>query len=190
MMNGPASDSESLVRLSDLAEPGPALAALEAIFFESSVRTEFAAADERRGFFERWTAYYLEHCRRDVWFWRDADGGIAGYLTGCRDSAAAAGIYAALPAYALFEDCFVEYPAHLHVNCFGTRRNVGIGARLIERFALECREAGLPGLHVVTGPGARNVGFYHRVGFTEHKVRAWQGRPLLFMGRSLRARAL
>ena len=175
------------IRLSALADPAPALAALERIFFESASRTEFASADERSAFFARWTSFYLERCRDDVWFWREPDGILSAYLTGCRDSAGAAPLYQSLPAYALFESSFVAFPAHLHVNCRGDRRNLGIGGRLIDVFAEECRRAGLTGVHVVTAPEARNVRFYQRAGFTERVLRAFSGRPLLLLGRRLMA---
>jgi len=175
------------VRLSYLASPAAALEALTAIFFESSSRTAFTSSQERQNFLERWTGFYLSHYPEDVWLWREADGSFAGYLTGCRDSAGAAPLYEAVPGYAVFEDCFRAFPAHLHVNCRNDRRNLGIGARLVERFAADCREDGLAGVHIVTAPTARNVGFYRRAGFTEQVVRDFSGRSLLFMGRRLRA---
>jgi GNAT superfamily N-acetyltransferase len=173
------------VRLVDLADPGPALAALEEIFFESAARTGFASDRERREFLARWTAVYLEHYRDDVWLWREGNGAIAGYLTGCQDSAAAGRLYDTIPGYGVFEGCFEAFPAHLHVNCRGDRRGLGIGARLVEAFAGACRSMGRRGLHVVTGPGLRNVRFYDRIGFGYRQLGTWLGRPLLFMGRSL-----
>ena len=92
------------VRLSDLASPTAALEALTAIFFESSSRTAFTSSQERQNFLERWTGFYLTHYPADVWLWRETDGGFAGYLTGCRDSAGAAPLYEAVPGYAVFED--------------------------------------------------------------------------------------
>ena len=175
------------VRLSDLASPAAALEALTAMFFESSSRTAFTSPQERQSFFERWTGFYLNRYPADVWLWHEADGGFAGYLTGCRDSAGAKPLYEAVPGYAVFEDCFGAFPAHLHVNCRNDRRNSGIGARLIERFAVDCRANGLAGVHIVTAPAARNVGFYQRAGFTERVIRDFGTRSLLFMGRRLGA---
>lgn len=175
------------IRLIALPDRAPALAALERIFFESSSRTEFASEQERRTFFERWTSFYLDWHPEHVWLWMDPEDGFSGYLTGCLDSAAAEPLYNSLPSYGLFERHFREFPAHLHVNCRGARRNVGIGAGLVDTFIEECRAAGLAGVHIVTAPGARNVRFYERVGFTERVTGAYLGRPLLFMGRRLRA---
>ncbi len=174
------------VRLSDLTDGSAAVAALTEIFFESSSRTEFSSPQERQNFLERWTSFYLKRYPEDVWFWREADGGFAGYLTGCRDSAGAAALYESVPGYAVFEDCFGAFPAHLHVNCRNERRNSGFGARLVEHFAASCREDGLAGVHIVTAPTARNAGFYRRIGFTEEVVRSFGNRSLLFMGRPLK----
>ena len=173
------------VRLSDLAAPEAALAALTAIFFESSSRTSFTSPQERQNFLERWTGYYLNRYPEDVWLWREADGSFAGYLTGCRDSAGAAPLYEAVPGSAVFEDCFAAFPAHLHVNCRKDRQGLGIGGRLVGHFAALCREAGLAGVHIVTAPTARNVGFYQRAGFTERVLREFGSRSLLFMGQTL-----
>ena len=83
--------------------------------------------------------------------------------------------------YEVFADLFPAFPAHLHVNTRPDRRDRGLGARLVEAFAGECRAAGLAGLHVVTGAEARNRPFYARLGFT----RAVERGPLLFLGRPL-----
>lgn len=175
------------VRLSDLADTAPALAALREIFFESSSRTVFSSASERQDFCRRWTSFYLECCPDDVWFWRESGGSVVGYLTGCRESAGARRLYADVPGYAVFESCFADFPAHFHVNCRADRRGGGIGARLVECFVENCRRLGLAGVHLVTAPEARNVGFYQRLGFTVRLPRPFGGRSLLFMGRCLLA---
>ncbi|HEY0835383.1 MAG TPA: GNAT family N-acetyltransferase [Azospirillum sp.] len=170
-----------ILRLTEAADRAAALAALEEIFFASSVRTAFASDAGRGAFLRTWTGWYVDHAPHDVLFWRDADGRVAGYLTGCRDSAAATELFGTIPKYDAFADLFARFPAHLHVNVRADRRGSGIGAALVEAFAADCRAAGRPGVHVVTGIGARNVPFYTRNGFTEAVERA----PLLFLGRVL-----
>ncbi|HYD69674.1 GNAT family N-acetyltransferase [Azospirillum sp.] len=170
-----------IVRLTEAADPAAALAALEEIFFASSVRTSFASDAERSAFLRTWTGWYVTHAPHDVLFQRDEDGRIAGYLTGCRDSAAAAELFRTIPKYDAFADLFPRFPAHLHVNVRPDRRGTGVGAALVEAFAADCRAEGRPGVHVVTGAGARNVPFYARNGFTEAVERG----PLLFLGRVL-----
>ena len=60
-----------------------------------------------------------------------------------------------------------RYPAHLHINVAAGARSRGIGERLIEAFEHHATANGAPGVHIVTGAGMRNVGFYDRLGFRE-----------------------
>ena len=64
------------------------------------------------------------------------------------------------------------------------RRRILFGGRLIDCFASRAARAGVPGLHVVTGKAARNVGFYQRQGFVVIAEAAVP--PVVMMGRSLR----
>ncbi|MDQ2104576.1 GNAT family N-acetyltransferase [Azospirillum isscasi] len=171
-----------LVRLPELPDREAALAALEEIFFLSTLRKTFASAEERAAFFRTWTGWYVERAPDDLWFALDGDGAIIGYLTGCKDSAGAVDLAHVIPKYELFADRFAAFPAHLHVNVRPGFRDRGVGRRLVDRFAEDCRADGLPGLHLVTGVFARNVAFYQRAGFTA----AIQRGPLLFLGRHLR----
>jgi GNAT superfamily N-acetyltransferase len=174
------------VRLADLtgrADRAAALAALEEVFFLSSARGDFPSPAARAAFLDTWTSWYVTRAPADVWLWRDADGGFAGYLTGCRDSAASTALASRIPGYAVFADLFDRFPAHLHVNVHPGHRGQGIGAALIGTFVADC-QTGVPmvsGVHVVTGIGARNAGFYRRNGFTVAHERA----PRLFLGRQL-----
>ena len=170
-----------LVRLSALPDRKAALAALEDIFFQSTLRKDFASAEERAAFFRTWTGWYVERAPDDLWFALAEDGAIIGYLTGCKDSAGALDLARIIPKYEVFADRFAAFPAHLHVNVRPGFRDHGIGRALVDRFAEDCRADGLPGLHLVTGVFARNVSFYQRAGFTA----ATQRGPLLFLGRHL-----
>lgn len=169
------------VRLTDTPDPAAALAAVRVIFFQSTSRTEFADAAAQDRFFTTWTGWYFDHAPHDVWLLPDGAGGYAGYLTGCRDSAAADGPGRVIPKYAVFADLFAAFPAHLHINLAPAYRGRGLGGRLIDAFTADCRADGLAGVHVVTGVGARNATFYARAGFTHAVERA----PLLFLGKSL-----
>lgn len=170
-----------LVRLSALPDRGSALAALEEIFFLSTLRKGFASAEERAAFFRTWTGWYVERAPNDVWFALTDDGAVIGYLTGCKDSAGAVDLARIIPKYEVFADRFAAFPAHLHVNVRPGFRDRGVGRALVDRFAEDCRAARLPGLHLVTGVFARNVSFYQRAGFTA----ATQRGALLFLGRHL-----
>lgn len=171
-----------LIRLPEMPDRAAALDALEEIFFLSTTRTSFASAEERAGFLKTWTGWYVAHAPADIWFARDEDGTILGYLTGCKDSAGAEELARVIPKYEVFADRFADFPAHLHVNVRPGFRDRGVGRMLVDAYAEDCRADGLPGVHLVTGAFARNVTFYQRAGFTE----ATQRGPLLFLGRRLR----
>lgn len=164
-------------RLTDLPDPAAARSALRTIFFQSASRGDFADDGDRDRFFATWTGWYLDRAPGDVWFLTDGAGAIAGYLTGCRDSAAADGPGRDIPKYDIFADLFAAYPAHFHINMAPEHRGHGLGRRLIDAFAADCRR----GIHVVTGRGARNAAFYTRAGFTHGVERG----PLLFLGKAL-----
>ncbi|MBK3731543.1 GNAT family N-acetyltransferase [Azospirillum brasilense] len=170
-----------LVRLPELPDREAALAALEDIFFLSTLRKDFASAAERDAFLRTWTGWYVERAPDDVWFALADDGAVIGYLTGCKDSAGALDLARIIPKYQVFADRFTAFPAHLHVNVRPGFRDHGVGRALVDRFAEDCRADGLPGLHLVTGVFARNVSFYQRAGFTT----ATQRGALLFLGRRL-----
>jgi GNAT superfamily N-acetyltransferase len=159
----------------DSPDPVAARAAVVEIFFESSVRRNFDDEAAKARFLATWTGWYLTEGAADVWIALDGDGTVAGYLTGCRDSAGTSALTETIPRYRSFADLFDRFPAHLHVNVRAGRRGQGIGTALIERFAEACGT----GLHVVTAPSASNVGFYLRNGF----LAAVEREGLLFLGR-------
>ena len=159
--------------------------AVEEIFFLSAARRDFATAADRRDFLTRWTGYYRECEPEGIFLAMAAHGRVSGYLMGCADSRGALRLYRDIPHYSLFEDCFEAYPAHFHVNCHPGFRNRGIGARLVEAYMTHCARAGLPGVHVVTATGARNVSFYRRCGLDVAVARSWQGRELLLLATRL-----
>jgi hypothetical protein len=51
----------------------------------------------------------------------------------------------------------------------------------------QCARAGLPGVHVITAAGARNVAFYQRCGFDVSVARRWQAKKLLLLAARLSA---
>ncbi len=182
----PAPDSRVTIRAFPAGASEPGLwRAVEEIFFLSAPRQDFATQEDRRNFLMRWTGYYRDCEPEGVFLAMTASGRVAGYLTGCMDSRGAIRLYRDIPHYGLFEDCFAAYPAHFHVNCHPGFRGRGIGTRLVETYAAQCARAGLPGVHVVTAPGARNVTFYHRCGLDFALRRSWQDRQLLFLGAKL-----
>ena len=171
-------------RLGDWPERDRILAEIETIFFLSSETGARLAGAARGRFFATWTGYYLSK-PESVWLRHGADGKLAGYLTGCLDSAGAEPLYDALFYYRAFEDQYPAFPAHYHINCHPDHRNRGLGAELVGAFLGACRDAGVAGAHVVTGTGARNASFYGRCGLTERARREVGGKPLVLLARNL-----
>jgi GNAT superfamily N-acetyltransferase len=161
------------------------LAQIDAIFWETSSRT-FAPGAERDAFRERWLGRYV-HGGSDVVLLALADEGtLAGYLVGALQDPAEQQRFADIGYFRNeFKTLAGHFPAHLHINLGQKFRNRGIGARLIEAFAARARNAGAPGMHVVTGKGMRNVRFYERCGFAERGAAPWNSGMVVFLGRSL-----
>ena len=182
--------SEPTLRIrvyADLAAPEPFRRQIEEILLASANPRRVADAPARAAFLARWLAPYLEAYPEHLLLALDAqrETEVLGVLNGCLDSAGAVVFRDLHPHYRLFADLYGEFPAHLHVNCHPGHRGRGVGSRLVQAFVARCRAAGLPGVHLVTAPGARNVAFYRRNGFTEAVERAEAGRSYLFLGQRL-----
>jgi GNAT superfamily N-acetyltransferase len=175
--------------LKDLPDWRAHLPDVEEIFFTSSAVQQFSDADARARFRERWLARYLEHYSESffVALARDQDHAqtekVIGYLAGCLRDPRNDPLFADLAYYAAFAPLCDTYPAHLHINVAAEARSRGVGAALIAAFAAQCAAARLPGLHLVTGEGARNVRFYERCGFRQLATTESNGKPVVFMGR-------
>ena len=160
------------------------LGEIEAIFFATSLRT-FAPGPERDAFRERWLGRYLAG-GTDVVLLALVGTRVAGYLVGALENPAAQARFADLGYLRRdFAALCARFPAHLHINLAQEFRSQGLGGQLVATFAAEAAAAGAPGMHVVTGEGMRNVGFYRRCGFAEHGRAPWNGRTVLFLARAL-----
>jgi ribosomal protein S18 acetylase RimI-like enzyme len=109
---------------------------------------------------------------------------ILGYLSGCKNSKKALEKLE-VPGFNLFEDMFVLYPAHLHINFHPDCRGRGLGSKLIEHYCEILRSEKIKGLHLVTSPEAKNVNFYLKLNFLDQKARVFGKSQLLFMGLKL-----
>lgn len=155
---------------------------IDAIFFATAARV-YPEGPERTAFREKWLGRFLD-CERDVLLLALAENGrVAGYVVGTLENAADSVRFADMPHFREhFAAACAAFPAHLHINLAAEFRGRGIGARLIDAFAGIVREAGLPGLHVTTGRGMRNVGFYLGRGFREIAALERDGGAMLFLG--------
>ncbi len=175
-------------RLVDLEQRGhdaaQLVAGIDAIFFETAART-FADQPARDAFRHLWLGQYLAHERRHVYLATDASRAVLGYLVGAWDNPARSDRYPALTYFQGFASPCARFPAHLHINLTAAARGQRTGAALVDAFAAATAAAGIPGVHVVTGADSRNVGFYQRNAFREVARMDWQGRPIVFLGRTL-----
>jgi GNAT superfamily N-acetyltransferase len=150
------------------------------IFFESSSRREFSNSDEKEAFFYKYLGFYLE--RFSDFAWVAEREILMGYVVGASATDLnALGIIQ--PHLQLFEDHFVTYPAHLHINCHHSSRGLGIGGQLIHRFEDELKSRQIPGYHIVTGAQSRNKSFYERLGLKEISMENFQGHDMVLMGK-------
>lgn len=158
---------------------------IKSIFYMSSSLKEFSSEEKKKAFFKRWCGDYIEHYPDEFFLMMEGDQ-LKGYLSGCLNSKSAA-LILEVPGYNIFSDLFDQFPAHLHINFHSSCRGRGLGTLLIEKFCDELKLKGMAGVHLVTSPGAANISFYLRSGFS-HEVQRERGpMRLLFMGKYLSA---
>jgi ribosomal protein S18 acetylase RimI-like enzyme len=167
------------------ADSARLLAEIDAIFFESSGTKTFADEATRAAFRERWLGRYLAHDPQWAYVALTAEGTVAGYLLGSIDDPARTQRFSDIAYLQDFAALTADYPAHLHVNLAPQFRGDGLGAALVDAFAADAVHAGAGGMHIVTGAGMRNIGFYERNGFRELGRAAANGHEVLFFGRKL-----
>lgn len=157
---------------------------IDTIFFESSNTKSFETERSRVAFRDRWLGRYLRHDPQFAYLAMTPQGNVAGYLVGAVDDPAVHARFADIGFYTDFRVRTKQFPAHLHVNVAPEFRDLGIGRRLIERFAADAKAHGAQGVHVVTSAGAQNVRFYNQNGFAE-AARTGPAGELVFLARPL-----
>ncbi|MFZ4805702.1 MAG: GNAT family N-acetyltransferase [Hyphomicrobiaceae bacterium] len=175
-----------IVKLADLAPSERPVADITRIFFEASTTRNFVDAGSREDFRERWLGRYLTHDLEHAFVALTPTGEAVGYLVGALEDPAKTDRFGDIGYFATIGPLTARYPAHLHMNCDAAWRSKGIGTELIDRFRSHAIALGSPGVHVVTGFGVRNVGFYLRNGFRETARFEWVGRPLVMLSAALR----
>ena len=157
------------------------LAEIREIFFLSSNVTEFESKEKKENFYRRWLGYYLAHYSQSTWCALDEQGKVLAYLTVCLNTHEFLESYP-LESLKLFKDFYTSYPAHLHMNTHPSARGQGLGAKLLALAIEHLRQAGISGLHLITGAGERNVGFYERCGFGQLDCQKFKGNEFLLLG--------
>lgn len=180
--------SVSIKPLSFFLKPKMVFDQIREIFFLTSPRKTFASEVEREEFFKKWTEYYF--CYRAEFIYvavqgPELDPKVLGYLMVEPDSLLALKAFGTHAHYLLFQDLYQEFPAHLHINCHPDSQGLGLGSLLIERGVEDLRQLNIHGLHLITAPTARNVGFYRKNHFTHEEIRTVNNIDYLFMGRNL-----
>lgn len=149
------------------------------IFFESSTKKEFKDAEERRAFEWKYLGFYLSHYPEYAWVAVE-EHKLLGYVLGMPFSQDPS-LYQIQPHMKKFEAEFMEFPAHLHINCHADARGKGIGSKLVQTLLNQLTTEHIKGLHIMTGPASENRHFYHKLGF-DFELEKEQ---ILFMGKSL-----
>ena len=153
------------------------LLVLQNIFYSTSSKKDFKTEKEKALFFNRWAGQYLENFSDDALI-AEKNGEVVGYLLGCRNTEKF------LPqllknnkSLEVFEDLYLQFPAHLHINSDPKFQGQGIGSQLIKYYMNQLKSALIPGLHIITSPESRNVNFYRKNGFTFESLRGflWAG---------------
>jgi GNAT superfamily N-acetyltransferase len=158
---------------------------IDDIFFASSAKQDFSSSQEKDSFRERWLARYIANHRGSFFVTLNASGCVVGYLAGCLDNPTELAHFSDIEYFRIIADICQEYPAHLHINVAPQWRNHGLGAALVERFALWARLHSVEGIHVVTSSTSRSVPFYGRLGFRELRTFPWNSGISVCMGRKL-----
>jgi GNAT superfamily N-acetyltransferase len=161
------------------------LAALDAIFFQSSATQTFVSASVRLAFREQWLGRYLDHFGEHALLAVDCHGAAVGYVVGAVDDPAKLEIFSDIRYFQALSPHTARFPAHLHINVAEGMRGQGIGQLLIDAFCRHAASLRAPGVHVVTAQAARNVRFYLASGFHEVVVFGEAERRLVMLGRTL-----
>lgn len=155
------------------------LTQVEEIFWETSARKEFANEQERRQFQHQYLDVYLSQ----IAFVAIEGEQVLGYIIAQQDTLASESSWAA--HLALFQDCYGQYPAHLHINCRSAAQGKGFGGQLLAALEHHLARLGASGVHLITAASARNVHFYKKYGYLEVARRPWKEVELLVLGKIL-----
>jgi GNAT superfamily N-acetyltransferase len=172
--------------LSYIQNKEPRIKDLQDIFFLTA-KVPLKNEEDRKNLFQRYAEPYIQHWPDYVFFACDEQSGrTMGYLIGCADDKQAHEVLSPLQkSYELFADLHKKYPAHLHINIHPDFQGHGVGTFLIQEFIIELKKLGCRGVHILTAPEERNVGFYFKNKFKFRTQRELNNKSVLFMGLAL-----
>jgi GNAT superfamily N-acetyltransferase len=176
-------DEPSISRLTSLPGWRERLGELDPIFFEASLTKRFASDAARSAFRSRWLGRYLDRWPDLAHVAVDPAGRAVGYIVGGHGDPATDPMLADVGYWPLIAHLTARYPAHLHINLATSVRSQGTGSRLLAAFCNDARDAGIAGVHLVTGRDSRNRTFYARNGFDEVASLVWGGTPIVMLAR-------
>jgi ribosomal protein S18 acetylase RimI-like enzyme len=134
---------------------------VDQIFYETSVRTEFKDEKERLAFKFKYLDFYLENYPEYSFAYLDS-GRVLGYIVAATETNEQ---LQHSSYYQSFEKCLSNYPAHLHINCSSISQGKGVGSLLWTHLKQKLVKDKIKGLHIITTPDARNIGFYTKNDF-------------------------
>ena len=153
------------------------------IFFESSTRKNFKSEVEKNDFLYIYLNYYKEYYSEYFLVVKDDDDDkIIGYICGSPNSNNDKLLFEKLSHYRVFEDLYIQYPAHLHINLHPSTTGKGIGSILLAEFESLFTGQNI-GIHLLTSPKAMNRTFYLKNSYKNEYVRLHNEHELLFMGK-------
>ncbi|MBM3380879.1 MAG: GNAT family N-acetyltransferase [Betaproteobacteria bacterium] len=176
---------KALVGLDSKQEKERVLLGVEKIFFESSVKRTFKSPEEREAFLHKYLGWYAKNYPEYFFVAIDQNKSVHGYICGVPDTTKHPELSTLHPWFSEISEDFLEYQAHLHINCADVARGVGLGSTLLNVFENALRGKGIKGVHLVTAPDARNVGFYDKNGYKFRHDFLWNASPMLLMGKQL-----
>ena len=172
-------------KFSDECCPESSLKRVRDIFSLTSKGVSGLNVEQRDEFFYNWAGCYIERAPDQTLLVRNGDKRIVGYLVGCLDSARAGQLCKRIFYYKAFLDLYDSYPGHFHINCDPEFQQMGFGRQLVKKYLHCAQNAGLTGVHLVTGINASNRRFYHKLGFADQYPRIVEGRSLVLLGQRL-----
>jgi len=151
----------------DGAERDRACREVDRIFFEASSVQSFSDDEHRAAFWWLWLGRYLHEEPEHAFVAQNEESTVFGYLVGSLRDPAPRSEFGELSYFGSFSDQTAQFPAHLHINVASEMRGRKVGEQLVRAFEAHAARQASRGMHVVTGEGMRNVGFYERLGFRE-----------------------